>query len=573
MPRESMPVDVLFVGGGPACLAGAIRLMDLIARHNETAEDKIAEPMIALIEKGSEIGSHAISGAVLDPRALDELVPEWATQGAPGSGDPCPIERTVEHEEMVFLTETLAIPGPMMPPGLEDHGLPIISIAKFQKWLAGIAESKGVMIFPGFAGSELLWEQSTGSTRRVKGVRCGDKGIDAQGRRKDNFEPGMDLEAKVTILGEGPRGHLARQLIDSLGLDQDANPQVYEIGVKEVIELPPGSVKRGEVTLTMGFPLDFQTFGGAFLYTMGGDRACIGMLVGLDAKDPSMDAHYLLQKLKNHPYFRKKLAGGKVVKYGAKTVTVGGWASIPKLYADGAMIVGDAASFLNPMRIKGIHLSMKSGMLAAEAAFDALVRGDSSEAVLAEYKRKVDESWIRTEMEPARNFHSSFENGLLGGLAKVGLGLVLGPGEDTRPFHADYQGMRKTTTVHGTDGYPERNDLVYDGTYLVDKLTDVYLSGTKHDEQQPAHLIVADREICATRCAEEYGNPCERFCPAQVYNMVAVHDEHGHETGRKELRIDFANCVHCKTCDIRDPYQIIQWVPPEAGQGPEYGIL
>ncbi len=568
MQREAMPVDVLFVGGGPACLAGAIHLMDLIAKHNERSADKIAEPMIAIIEKGSEIGSHALSGAVLDPKALDELIPKWREMDFP-------VERYVENEEMVLLTETRALKAPMMPPGLEDHGLPIVSIAKMQRWLAAIAESKGVMIFPGFAGSELLWSETDSDNgaggpkaRKVVGVRCGDKGIDAQGRRKDNYEPGMDLQAKVTILGEGPRGHLARQLIDQLGLDEGKQPQVYEIGVKEVLELPPGSVKRGEVTLTMGFPLDTQTFGGAFLYTMGGDKACIGMLVGLDARDPAIDAHYLLQKLKNHPYFRKKLAGGKVVRYGAKTVTVGGWGSIPKLYGDGAMIVGDAASFLNPMRIKGIHLSMKSGMLAAEAAFTALVRGDSSAAVLAEYAHKVENSWIKTEMEPAKNFHASFENGLSGGLTRVGLGLVFGPGDEIVPFHADYEQMRKQASVHGTSGYPKRDDLVYDGTYLLDKLTDVYLSGTKHDEHQPTHLIIADTEICATRCAEEYGNPCTRFCPAQVYNMID-----NDATGRKEMRVDFANCVHCKTCDIRDPYQIIQWVPPEGGQGPEYGIL
>ncbi len=558
MQRETMPVDVLFVGGGPASLAGAIRLLDLIRAHNEAGTSpKIEEPTIALIEKGSEIGSHAVSGAVMDPRALDELIPDWKKR------NPDFVERYVEEETFVVLTDKLAFEAPAMPPGLGDHGLPIISIARFQKWLVGMAEERGLTVFSGFAGTQLLWEGDT-----VVGVRTGDKGIGHDGQPKDNFEPGYDLQSKVTILGEGPRGTLTRQLVNRLGLDKNSQPQVFEVGVKEVIEMPPGTVTKGEVILTLGFPLGLDTFGGAFVYAIGGDRYAVGLLVGADAKDPAMDPHYLLQKMKNHPYFRKKLGAGKVVKYGAKAVSVGGWASMPQLYADGAMIVGDSASFLNPMRIKGIHLSMKAGMLAAEAAFEALKRGDSSAEVLKQYKAAVDASWIKEEMEPAKNFHSYFEKGVLGGLAQVGLSLVMGPGKDITPFHADYEGMRKTSHVHPSGQYPTRDDLVYDDVYLMTKLTDVYLSGTKHEEHQPAHLKVVDTEICATQCKEEYGNFCTRFCPAQVYNM-----HHNPETGREELRIDFSNCVHCKTCDIRDPYQIITWVPPEGGNGPEYGIL
>jgi electron-transferring-flavoprotein dehydrogenase len=561
MERDSMPVDVLFVGGGPACLAGAIHLMDLIKSHNEGIDagtiqgSKLEELTIGLIEKGSEIGSHAISGAVLDPRSLNELIPDWKERS------PDFVERTVEEETFVVLTETMGFPGPMMPPGMEDHGNPIISIAKFQRWLAAIAEEKGVTIFPGFAGTWLLWDGN-----KVKGVQTGDKGVDRHGQPRDNFEPGINIEAKVTILGEGPRGTLARQLISRHGLDKESQPMVYEIGVKEVIEMPPGTVKKGEVMLTLGFPIGLDTFGGAFIYSLAGDQYAVGMMVELGAKDPAMDAHYLLQKFKNHPYIRRKLGAGKVVKYGAKAVTVGGWASIPKLYADGAMIVGDSASFLNPMRIKGIHLSMKSGMLAAEAAFEALKRGEATEEVLKLYKERLDASWVRKELEPAKNFHSYFDKGVLGGMFRTGLSLVLGPGENINPFHADFEHMRKTAAVHGSKGYPARDDLTYDGTYLIDKLTDVYYSGTKHDEHQPAHLHVADTEICATICAEEYGNPCTRFCPAQVYNIEEHH-------GKKELRIDFSNCVHCKTCDIRDPYQIITWVPPEGGNGPEYRTL
>ena len=560
MERESMPVDCLFVGGGPASLAGAIHLMNLIEAHNASAApaDQIEEPTIALVEKGSEIGAHGISGAVLDPRALAELIPDWESRDFP-------LERTIQDEEMVFLTKGRMFKGPMMPPGLKDHGLPIISIARFQKWLAEIAEEKGVMIFPGFAGNELLYSED-GS--QVIGVRTGDKGVARDGSPKDSFEPGMDLESPVTILGEGPRGHLSRMLIERFKLDEGKQPMAYELGCKEIIELPKGSVKRGAVTLTMGYPLDYETFGGGFIYTLGGDKVCIGILAGLNAKDPALDVHYLLQKLKDHPAIREKLKGGKVVKYGAKTVTVGGWGSIPQLYAPGAMICGDSASFLNPLRIKGIHLSMKSGMLAAEAAFEAMKRKDASADVLKMYQESVDSSWIREEMEPAKNMHAAFHNGLFSGLFKAGLQIFFGPGKEIQPFPEDHTEMQKLAAVHGSHGMPARDDLTYDGSYLVDKLTDVYMSGTKHDEHQPCHLIIQDTEICATRCAEEYGNPCERFCPAQVYNMVD-----NHETGRKEMQVDFSNCVHCKTCDIRDPYQIIQWVPPEGGQGPEYGTM
>ncbi len=557
MEREAMPVDVLFVGGGPACLSGAIRLLDLIAAHNADGSlPKLPDLSIALMDKGSEIGAHAISGAVLDTQALDELIPAWKKQ------DPTFIERFVEKETFLTLTKTMAIPAPMMPPGMEDHGNPIISIAKFQKWLAAQAESRGAMIFPGFAGTDLLIEEGA-----VVGVRTGDKGVGPDGQPKANFEAGIDIQAKVTVLGEGPRGTLTRQLMKRYDLAKDSQPMAYEIGVKEILEMPPGTVTQGEVILTFGYPLDLNTFGGAFIYSLAGDRYAIGMLVALDAKDPAMDAHYLLQKLKAHPAIRKKLGAGKVVKYGAKAVTVGGWGSVPKLFAPGAMIVGDSASFLNPGRIKGIHLSMKSGMLAAETAFEALKSGQSTEAVLSAYQAKVNASWIRTEMEPMKNFHPAMEKGVIGGMAAVGLSMLFGPGEQ-KPFHADHEGMRMNAAVRGQHPYPAQDDLTYDGTYLLDKLTDVYHSGTKHDEKQASHLLVSDTNICATRCATEYGNPCTRFCPAQVYNM-----QFDATSGRKELRIDFSNCVHCKTCDIRDPYQIITWVPPEGGQGPEYGIL
>jgi electron-transferring-flavoprotein dehydrogenase len=558
--REEMPVDVVFVGAGPACLAGSIHLMNLIAAHNEAIEkgDKegkvLDEPMICVIEKGSEVGSHQLSGAVLDTRALGELIPDWKERGN------FPVERFVEREEMALLTQTGKIKAPWIPPELRNHGKPIISLGRFCKWLAEIAEEKGVNIFPGFAGSELLWEGE-----QCVGVRTGDRGLGKDGQPTENFEPGMDLTSPVTILGEGPRGSLAKQLIERKGLDAESQPMVYEIGVKEVLELPKGTFTEGFVLHSVGFPLDSKTFGGSFLYTMAEDKVCIGFLVALDAADPQMDAHYLLQKYKTHPAIKSLIGKGRVVKYGAKAVTIGGWASIPKLYTDGAMLVGDSASFLNPMRIKGIHLSMKSGMLSAEAAFEAMLKGDASEKTLQVYKQRLDASWVRTEMEPAKNFHASFRDGLFRGVARSGWKYIFGPGSTVQPFKADYEHIKK---ISAEDAPLAEQKINYDGVYLIDKLTDVYHSSTTHEELQPAHLKIVDTNICATTCKEEYGNPCTYFCPAQVYNMRP-----SEETGRDEMEIDFGNCVHCKTCDIRDPYQIITWVTPEGGDGPEYGYL
>ncbi len=561
MEREEMPCDVLFVGGGPACLAGSIHLMNLIEAHNAAVEagtkqgTVLDEPMICLVEKGSEVGAHQLSGAVMDPKAIDELLPGWRQR------DDAPVERWVEREEMAFLTaDGQAIVPPWIPPEFVNDGKPIISLGKMCAWLAEIAEEKGVNIFPGFTGAELLWEGDA-----CAGVRTGDRGIGRDGSPRDSFEPGMDLQAKVTILGEGPRGHLTRKLVQRRQLDANSNPMVYELGVKEILELPEGSVTDGWVIHTLGYPLDMRSFGGSFMYSMGGDRVCIGLLVALDAADPLLDPHHLLQVFKTHPYVKGKLEGGKVVKYGAKAVTIGGWGSMPQLYTDGAMIVGDSASFLNPLRIKGIHLSMKSGMLAAEAAFEAMVRNDASAEVLSAYKQRIDDSWVRTEMEPARNMHANFANGFVEGMVKTGVQWAFGPGP-LKTIHADHTHIEPIAEHVPTDW--TRTPLEYDGVYLIDKLTDVYHSGTVHEEQQPAHLKIIDTEVCATTCLTEYGNPCTKFCPAQVYNM-----RENEESGRLEMEVDFGNCVHCKTCDIRDPYQIITWMPPEGGNGPEYGVM
>ena len=562
MEREELPVNVLFVGAGPANLAGAIRLMQRIEAHNAAIEageaegEAIEEPMIAVIEKGSRVGAHQLSGAVLDPSALDELIPDWREQ------PDFPVERFVERDEMVFLTNGSHFAAPWVPPEMVNHGKPIVSLGRLCAWLAEKAEEAGVMILPEFAGTELLWEGEA-----VRGVRTGDKGVDKDGTPTDAFEPGTDITADVTILGEGPRGHLTRKLVERRQLDAGRNPMVYEIGVKEILELPPGRVTEGFCIHGLGYPLDMSTFGGWFMYSLEGDKVCLGLLVALDAKDPLMDAHELLQRLKTHPYIKGICEGGKVVRYGAKTVTIGGWSSVPQVYTDGAMIVGDSASFLNPFRIKGIHLSMKTGMLAADAAFEAMTRGEATEAVLKAYHDALEGSWVADEMRFSEAFHSKFQHGVIAGTITWGLRYLFGIGAEATPFSADHTHMH-TLSSYYRSGPQLDTKLEYDGTYLLKKLDDVFLSGTQHDEHQPAHLKIVDTEICATICREEYGNPCTRFCPAQVYNMVE-----NPQTGRAEMQVDFANCVHCKTCDIRDPYQVITWVPPKGGDGPEYAVM
>ena len=561
MQREELPCDILFVGAGPACLSGAIWLMERVQAHNDAvaagtlAGAPVEPPSVFVIDKGSEVGAHQLSGAVLDPKALDELVPGWRDD------ETFPVEKFVAREEMAYLTPTGKVPFPWIPPELHNEGKPIIALGNLVKWLAAKAEALGITILPGFSGQHLLFEGD-----QVVGVRTGDKGVDKHGAPRDTFEPGVDIRARVTIIGEGPRGHLARRLIQRRQLDAGRNPMAYSIGVKEVLEVPPGTFPEGFVLHTLGFPLDRDTYGGSFLYTLKDDKVCIGLLTALDARDPQMDAHALLQQLKAHPYIRSLIGGGKVVKYGAKAVTIGGWSSVPQLSTDGAMLVGDSASFLNPMKLKGIHLSMKSGMLAAEAAFAALVSGDASAATLGVYDERLKASWVRTELEFSKNMHANFHDGFIGGMVRTGIQYAFGPGP-TAPLAPDYTHL-DTVAQRAAAGHAPAPKLEYDGTYLVDKLTDVYHSGTKHDEHQPAHLKILDTEVCATTCAQEYGNPCTKFCPAQVYNMVP-----NAATGRAEMQVDFSNCVHCKTCDIRDPYQIITWVPPEGGNGPEYATL
>ena len=548
MTRETLEVDVLIVGGGPAGLSAALRLSQLQKQQG-------GEPLsIAVLEKAREAGAHILSGAVLDPSTLRDLIPDFQAKGAP-------LLSPVQRDNVYMLTERSKLRLPIVPPPLRNHGNFLISLSQFVQWLAQQVEAEGVDLFTGFAGQEVLTDGI-----RVIGVRTGDRGVGKHGEHKPTYEPGVDIHAKVTIFCDGVRGNLTKRLIQEFQLGKDREPEQYAVGLKELWDIPAGRIEPGTVVHTLGFPLRHEEFGGAFIYALPENRLALGFVAGLDYADPLFDPHVAFNRLKKHPLVASLVEGGTLVRYGAKALPEGGWNTIPKTYMAGGLLAGDAGGFMNSMRLKGIHLAMRSGMLAAETAFEAIRAGDTSEAALKTYQDKIDASPIRTELYPVRNVHQAFGYGLIAGLMFSGMTLLTGGRwlEDLRG-RPGYQRMKTLAWYYGLDVPVTRpnNVATIDRLTTFDKLTNVHYSGTAHDEDQPSHLIVKT-EVCSSRCGPEYGHPCTRFCPANVYEIIR-------ETGQPpRLQINASNCVHCKTCDIMDPYQVITWVPPEGGGGPQY---
>jgi len=555
MEREQLPFDVLFVGGGPAALAGAIRLMQLAQTSGQELE-------VALIEKGAEIGSHAVSGAILNPKALAELIPDYQTRG-------CPIEADVRGDALFYLTKTGQKRLPWVPKQIHNKGFHVVSQSRLTRWLGDMAEALGVNVFPGFTGKEVLYD-ATGQT--IIGVRTGDKGIGHDSRPKGNFEPGYDLMAKVTIFAEGARGSLAKEITAKINTAAGEMPQVYETGIKEVIQLPGNHFfahSDFNAIHLMGYPLGFDTPGGGFIYEMAENRIAIGFLTALCYDNPLMDPYEAFLKFKAHPFAADIIKGGKVVEQGARTVSSGGFYTIPKLALNGALFAGAGAAMQNMPALKGIHLSMKSGMLAAETAFDALSADNCSESFLSAYPKGFSEGWAGEEMRQGRNFSQALAQKGAGKFIHLGAQYFTGGRglKDKMPHHPDFTVLEPLSDRHRRV-WPAVAIKELDNELMLDKLTGVYLSKIKHREDQPSHIIVHDSDLCVNQCFETYGSPCVRFCPGEVYEIIT--DE---AKGQRSLKLNPSNCFHCKTCDIKDPFENITWTCPEGGEGPGYHVV
>jgi electron-transferring-flavoprotein dehydrogenase len=540
MIRDSMTVDIVCVGAGVASLSAVLRLMKRVRESSGEI------PRVLVLEKGRAVGAHVLSGAILDPEPLADLLSEKEREGMP-------VESVVVSEGFYYLTEEKALRLPWIPPPMCNKGLPLISLSIFAQYLGQLCESAGVEIHTGFTATELI--QSNG---RVVGIRVGDKGVDKQGIRKSNYEPGPDVFAKVVILGEGACGILTEQLIEERKMANGRNPQSYALGIKELIEVPPLSGRAGAIFHTFGYPLESRAYGGGFLYGLNDRQFALGLVTALDYRDATLNPHDLFRAFKAHPRIQRMINGGKIIGYGAKIIPEGGFHAVPDLAADGVMIVGDGAGLLDSLRLKGIHIAMQSGIAAGDTLFDGWKKNEFSPSVLRDYPKRFHSMSGWRQMKRVKNVRACFTRGTLAGMTGAGMSVFtngLLPSGRLK-MEADGKAMRrKSESRKFAEGWPTNPDLD------LDRLTDVYHSDTHHEENQPCHLKILDPERCVRECFEKYGAPCALFCPAQVYNLTG---------DGKGIRIDFSNCLHCETCQIKDPLGNIRWTFPEGGDGPRY---
>jgi electron-transferring-flavoprotein dehydrogenase len=540
MTRESMNFDVLIIGAGPSGLSAGIKLAQLAKKNNK-------ELNIGIVEKGSEVGAHILSGAVLETKVLDELIPDWKSKDSP-------LKTEAIKDNFLLLTKNKSFKLPT-PPQMKNDGNYIISLGNFSRWLAKQAEELGINIFPGFAASEILYDDKI---NKVIGIRTGDQGIDKEGKQLENFQQGYDLFAKQTIFAEGCHGSLTKKLINKYNLRENSNPQTYGIGLKELWEINPENHKLGEVIHSIGWPLDNKTYGGSFLYYLENNQVSVGFVIGLDYKNPYLSPFDEFQRFKTHPKIKKIFEGGKRISYGARALNEGGFQSIPKLTVPGGLLVGCAAGFMNVPKIKGTHTAMKSGMIAAEEIFKNIF--DSKSIEIISYEEEIKKSWVWDELYRVRNIRPAFQWGFWPGLiySAIDTFVFRGKAPWTLKHHDDHKSLKEAKKSKKID-YPKP-----DGVITFDKLSSVFISNTNHVENQPCHLQLKDKNIPIKYNLENYDAPEQRYCPAGVYEIVGL------EKNSPKLQINAQNCVHCKTCDIKDPNQNINWVTPEGGGGPRY---